>query len=303
LKLWLQLGLALGAAITCPNASSQNQSSGKPSPAQLPEAAQESPAAGLARNIISLEFREEVTQGNQSRPTVVRRPVGTAFLVSTPEALYLVTASHVVAREQDLYAMVPTLDPSRKLHQLLELHLPKDRWVRHPALETPTHYGVDIAVMKIPQPKRHIAAMSYCVQDCPPGFLNQFALTDPELALPVIILGFPLGLGMSLKEPAPMVRLGIIALQPEEEVFKYGNKYADSKTFFVDAKIFKGNSGSPIFEFPALRQGNLVGIVIGMNHILDLAIAEPVSRIRETIDQAKDQPVDFEPWSSAAPDP
>ena len=70
-------------------------------------------------------------------------------------------------------------------------------------------------------------------------------------------------------------------------------KYAEERCFIIDAEIFPGNSGSPIMNQTTLsdRKLQLLGLISASNIKMDFAIVEPVSRIREVIDLAKQQDI------------
>ena len=258
---------------------------------------QESFYAQSARCVIRLEHKEEVKKEGQTNPTTQRVWDGTGFFVQTAEALYVVTASHVAKKDYDLHARVPVLLPVTGKVQVMELRLPRERWVHHPQVGSASTRGVDVAVMRIPQlPIGQLVVLQYCPQNCPEKAFNQLD-KDPEPPLQVMVFGFPLDIGLQLKEPRPMGRQGIVALRADEEFIQVEGKFAERRAFLVDAKIFPGNSGSPIVAIPPLSDRvHLVGLVIAANPNLDFAVAEPVSRIRETVDRAKNEPADFEAW-------
>lgn len=56
----------------------------------------------------------------------------------------------------------------------------------------------------------------------------------------VIIIGFPLGLGVEVNEEHPVIRMGIVA------------QYTGRETFLIDGVASRGNSGSPVIavKFP-----------------------------------------------------
>lgn len=67
--------------------------------------------------------------------------------------------------------------------------------------------------------------------------------TDMPLGDDIFFLGYPLGLGVkNVPKLSPLIRTGIVAL-----------KNSDS-TFLVDANIYPGSSGSPVFYKPVIAQ-------------------------------------------------
>jgi len=54
----------------------------------------------------------------------------------------------------------------------------------------------------------------------------------------IVFLGFPLQIGVTSNRITPIARSGMVALRNEDE------------TFLIDANVFPGNSGSPVFFKP-----------------------------------------------------
>jgi hypothetical protein len=99
----------------------------------------------------------------------------------------------------------------------------------------------------------------------------------------VFFMGFPLRLGVSpLAKITPIVRAGIVAM-----------KNADS-SFLIDANVFPGNSGSPVFFRPCpfqfggegiltlgnVRPPKLIGILISIITYRDEAISRQTGEVR-----------------------
>lgn len=254
----------------------------------------------LGRAVIRLEHYEDVKKEGQDRSTRETKWDGTGFFVKTREDLYVVTARHVVETGYDLHARVPVSIAGGRT-EVMELRLPRTQWVFHSNGASPTTHAVDVAVMKIPQNNRGgVVVIRYCPGECPKDEYNQLEL-DPVPPQQIMVFGYPLDIGFQLSQPRPMGRQGIVAFQAEEEFIKYSLKgvvkYAEENAFLVDAKLFPGNSGSPILRVPILgRKVYLVGLVVASNERLDFAIAEPSSRIRETLDLAQNSTEDFQAW-------
>jgi len=121
---------------------------------------------------------------------------------------------------------------------------------------------------------------------------NQLPQVDPEPPRPILVFGFPVDIGFELLEQRPLGRLGIISMKTEKRFIKVnGNKYAEERCMVIDARLFPGNSGSPVMSQPGLTEGiELFGLVIATSNALDFGVIEPVSRIREVLDLAKSKP-------------
>lgn len=68
----------------------------------------------------------------------------------------------------------------------------------------------------------------------------------------VLIVGYPLGLGVNISSNTPVARRGIVALRPTADGF-----------YLVDGNVSRGNSGSPVYSVP---EGKFMGLVIGFHN-------------------------------------
>ena len=105
-------------------------------------------------------------------------------------------------------------------------------------------------------------------------------------------------------EQRPFVRSGIIGMRTGKKFLRLKhagtNKFVDERCVVIDAAVFGGNSGSPMTNETSTLDPDfhLLGLVVGTNSTLNHSIVEPVSRIREVLEQAKNQdPDDFVFWS------
>jgi hypothetical protein len=247
------------------------------------------------RSIFRLEHLETITRPGQATPDIVLRSDGTAFTVQHNGEAFLVTARHVAEIPYDLRARVPAKRKDTGVTQIIELRIPKESWIFHeqgprevPEGSTTIRFmAVDVAVAPLPWPKDYdLVVFLYCDQ-CSSDESNQLATTDPTPPTPVLISGFPADLGLTVQEQRPLFRSGIVALLASSRFLHIGNAYADERSFVVDRRVQRGNSGSPIFNMnPFSGAITLVGLVSAANEAWDFTIATPVSRIRETINRA-----------------
>lgn len=231
---------------------------------------------------------------------------GTAFFVHTGNKLFVVTARHVAEKNYDMQARVPTKHDSTGQIEVVQLRLPRDRWVFHPQQgDSVTHY-VDVAAMRLAGIKnREIRAFLYEPAASGESESNLLPLEDPVPPQAVLVFGFPLDIGFNLLEQRPFGRLGIVSMTAGQKFLrmKLNNnlKFVESRARIIDVEAFPGNSGSPIIIqlTPYNKKPQLLGLLVGTNIMLDFAIIEPVSRIRETLDIAKSQSIEgFECWFS-----
>lgn len=253
----------------------------------------------LCRGIIRLEHNEEIKEKSSNKITNITRPDGTAFFVRSGDDLFVVTARHVVEKEYDLHARVQCKNRITGDNEVILLKLKRDKWVFHPEDESIDTNYVDVAVMKIGWiPDRGIKHFRYELPNTEEANQNQLPFEDPLPPDSILVFGFPLDIGFKLSEQKPLGRLGIVSMVTGNKFLKINNKFAEEKAMIIDAKMFPGNSGSPIIIQLSLLQPEikLLGLVIAMNENMDYGVIEPVSRIRETIETAKEGPKNIDCW-------
>ena len=238
----------------------------------------------LSRAILRLERVAEVTENGKKVPALA--PAGTAFMVGYKDKFFVVTARHVVSDKFDLLMRFQATDNDKKNHTV-SFVLPKDKWVFHPNSGDKETHPVDVAVMKISvMGSQPIAGFNYD----PAGADNQLPLVDPEPPEAFLLFGFPGDIGFELLEQKPMGRLGIISMKTGKKFLKIGDKFAEERSIVVDTRAFPGNSGSPVFSTSGNRP-KLLGLLSASNADMSYSIIEPVSRIREVVELASQQPV------------
>jgi len=200
-------------------------------------------------------------------------PFGTGFITEYENFNILVTCKHVVFdKEQKNY--IPNLYTSfnqkdgtlgRRSLEALKNDLGIN-WFFHKNPE------IDLAIMPfgIDQTKDDIKRMGKDLFE---------KIDDLAAGEEIFFLGFPaLGIKMD-KNIKPIVRSGIIAL------------IQDDKTFLIDANVFPGNSGSPVFLKPSvmdfqtntlgqIRPAKFIGIINSYLPYHDVAISPQTKRPR-----------------------
>ena len=249
--------------------------------------------AQLNRAVIRLEHVEVVHQEKAAAPIVRNVPDGTAFFVTSGNELYVVSARHVVEKPYDLHARVQSKDRKTGQIEVILLELPRNGWVYHDNFGDADTRFVDVAVMKIPWIKsRSIKHFRYESKGSKDKDKNQLPFEDPEPPRPILVFGFPGDVGFQLLGQKPLGRLGVISMKTGKEFLKFdAKKFAEERCCLIDARMFPGNSGSPVMNQPRLGDSKpkLLGLVIASNTSLDFGVIEPVSRIRETLDLASDK--------------
>jgi S1-C subfamily serine protease len=228
--------------------------------------------------------------------------LGTGFFVDDEKGeTFIVSARHVVDCHCDLRARVPSMVTATGKSEVVELRLPYARWIFHPAAGDKQMADTDVAVMRLPGIKdRSIVTFMYCKQDCPKDTYNQLA-DNPSPPDQIVIFGFPLDIGFTLKEPRPMTRVGVVSLISDDPFIYIDNPDGSKKlmpggAYLIDARMFGGNSGGPVIVSNPFQQIRLGGLVTATNRSLDYGVATPVSQIAETLDKAKNSDADYGAW-------
>ncbi|MGA2682005.1 MAG: serine protease [Candidatus Bathyarchaeia archaeon] len=196
-------------------------------------------------------------------------PVGTAFLIDFHGTVALVTAKHCVFDRRG--------KPERELYLLSNcmggggIYFPLDELKSKFNLSWKTLGEYDIAATIFVQATEAKEDVSKFNVDSLESSSNIVEGND------VYFLGFPLCLGVSPNAKiTPVVRNGVVALRNED------------KSFIVDANIFPGSSGSPVFLKPnpfdvdwrglrlatKLSSPKLVGIITSYLPYTDVAISQ-----------------------------
>lgn len=284
LALCIALGTLVCIALGVPSSGLSDES----------ETEKESFYQQLSRVVIRLEETVPVDRSGRTKT----RPVGTAFFVKFDDRTFLVSARHVADRPNDLHARVASRRLDTGETEVMELRIPADAWVFHRQDQKKIRVGsrvhvvaaIDVAAVMIPNLKEgRVIAIEYCPDPCPEGGTQQFADADPEPPEMVLVFGFPADVGFSLLEQRPIGRLGIISMATSEPFLRrQDGLLMDSRVVLVDAPIFGGNSGGPVFQRPENRKPLvLLGLISATNSTLSYAVAEPVSRISEAVEYAR----------------
>ena len=254
----------------------------------------------LSRAVIRLEHSEKILKEGSNELINTNVSNGTAFFIGNTEDLFIVTARHVVEKDYDLHARIQCKNRITGETEIILLKLKKDKWVFHPKDESIDTNYVDVAVMKIGWIiDRDIKMFRYELPNTEVANQNQLPFEDPLPPESILIFGFPLDIGFKLSEQKPLCRLGIVSMVTGKKFLKTENgKFADEKTILIDSNMFPGNSGSPVIKqlLPFASEIKLLGLVIAPNERMNYAVIEPVSRIRETIEIAKEGLKNIDCW-------
>lgn len=163
-------------------------------------------------------------------------PHGTGVLIQYKKVFFLATCKHVVCKpdgsfHKDLYATINKKDGTTSRKKIDDVHKQHGlSWYFH---DDPK---VDLALSAI--------SVDLSLEDLKVISEEIFEdFSNIPLGDDIFFLGYPLGLGVqNVPKLSPLVRIGVIALKNSD------------KTFLLDANVYPGSSGSPVFYKPVLAQ-------------------------------------------------
>jgi len=215
------------------------------------------------KTIVSIE-REVVGKSAQA--------VGTGFLLTTPRShLVLVTARHVVVDQNKLIRTGLAYRLNRRSGSSL---LFSESAFEHVAGNWFISQSADVACRFIAtSDELDLASLSYS------SLLPQVQVRP---GAPLLVPGFPMGLRSEVYA-SPIVRRGIVALSEQSELL-------------VDASLFPGNSGGPVFYVPffkvapplqsaSLSENRVIGLVSENISYVETAVSEQTGKARITFEQ------------------
>lgn len=211
---------------------------------------------------------ERAHQGEKGREFI---PIGTGFITEYGKFNVLVTCKHIVfdLTEKQL---LPNLFVSFNLRNGTRARRSFDEMKQNYSMEWlfSEDESVDLALMpyEINEQTDDVRRMG---RDLYESIDNLFEGDE------IFFLGFPLGIDTGIQNALrPVVRQGIISLIQQD------------KNFIIDAHVFPGNSGSPVFLKPAIidfktqtfRAAKFIGIINSYIPYLDTAISLYTKRPR-----------------------
>lgn len=192
-----------------------------------------------------------------------KKSIGTGFLIAkkvndTSQQIFLVTNKHVIAKADNAGKIIGKFTTASFSFVKNENNIPKlgdsvvintenltDMFLQHP------DENVDLAICNISdlynqlnQNKQNIFIRTIPIEMIPPENENFDAIED------VLFVGYPNGI-FDMKNHLPIMRRGITASP-------YNVDFNGGKKFLIDAQVFPGSSGSPVFiKEQNLRNGTL----------------------------------------------
>jgi len=203
-------------------------------------------------------------------------PLGTSVFLIHRNVHYLLTNSHI-ARVKSLYARLRCRGTNKPFIRLCIDSMCTS--TGFPWLHSRSH---DIAVVPLFVPNG-LLALQDTIDHSAVGvsiFKGWEYVSEGD---EVYVLGFPMALGTS-QQYSPVYRIGIVALKEQ------------SGQFLIDARVYPGNSGGPVFLKPSLidfhnltvgkvTQAYFVGIVSAYLPYTDVAVSQQTQRPRVTFEE------------------
>ncbi len=202
--------------------------------------------------LIDEQFRKCATYvlGNARDPqtsAIGKRLFGTAFFVTVSNAIYAVTAQHILDNSEEFGPLFVRLST---VNSYVDFEAPQSAWARHPS--------TDVAAIRVPVPGN--AAFRSIDQS--------MLLTDQ------MVLDHRVGAGDELfftglfsehpgrEKVQPIMRFGTISMMPHEPIKVKDLRVASEiDAYLVEARSWGGHSGSPAFVYyPAYRFGNSLSV-------------------------------------------
>lgn len=183
---------------------------------------------------------------------------GTSFIFHDPASdsgheLFLVSNKHVIESGWNAHVFFTqqSSDGTPLLGEPFMVHIEgfSAQWHGHPEED------VDIAVMPL---SWHLDLIA---KDDRRTFIRPITLDDLaseddlarlDIASPVLFIGYPNGM-FDQKHYTPIVRQGFLATPPELD-------FNDEPVFLIDASVFPGSSGSPVFAYDHSWDGHVVSV-------------------------------------------
>ena len=187
-----------------------------------------------------------------------KKNIGTGFLIAkkinnVAQQIFLVTNKHVIAKEDDTgkivgkfskasFSFIKNEDNHPKLGDFVAINVDNltDMFLQHP------DENVDLAIYNISDlyNKENIFIRTIPIEMIPKESEDFDAIED------VLFVGYPNGI-FDQKNHLPIMRRGITASP-------YNVDFNGDKKFIIDAQVFPGSSGSPVFiKEQNLRNGTL----------------------------------------------
>jgi hypothetical protein len=214
----------------------------------------------VPKSVLRLECKVE-TDGKDDF-----RPIGSAVLTTYEEFNILVTAKHLVRDGRDLTVSFTKKTGAIGRRSVLEAKaITNTGWFEHPSADVaiipfPVHRSED-DVLRIPSE-------------------HWQCFDDVLVGSDVFVAGYPMGLS-DLGAVLPLLKTGIVSLKRSDRML------------VLDADVFPGNSGGPVFSKPSaidystgqvilgnIQPARLVGIVSAYVTYRDMAISEQTRKPR-----------------------
>ena len=199
---------------------------------------------------------------------------GTAFIFAFTEEntqyLFLVTNKHVI-KNSTIGRFFFTLGDgdTPKIGERFDVQIEafSTRWYGHPAPDVDVTIMPIVPVLKAIEQQGHKAYFRSIPHDLIP---TDEQIAELDVLEELVFVGYPSGIFDS-KNLMPILRRGTTATPPQLE-------YEGRPVFLIDASVFPGSSGSPVFVYNHGSYATRKGVTMGSRVLLLGIIAEVVVR-------------------------
>lgn len=199
-------------------------------------------AEAVATEALPCAFAVQVARTNHNNQ-LVWTLLGSGFLVAKSNATFGVTCDHVIAGAEKVLS-----EPNALKVIFVGLDTLSNGYVRFQCIPIHRNKGSDIAILTVKAPMTHEGKQLFDLKSQKIGEDMIGNETSLALGRGVLILGYPLGLGVEANQNRPIVRFGMVA------------QAADANKFLIDGMASHGSSGSPVFSLRVPRT-ELIGMV------------------------------------------
>jgi len=189
----------------------------------------------LKKNVFAVQIEGDLTNKKEDDDYII---IGSGFLITKNNLVVGITCSHVISKYIEI--------KEGKINYKKQLYVGLDTSEGYKRFHVDVAYidaDMDFALLL---PKKEKAEDKITLSNL---VLNESYLGKNDLIIEgkgILIIGYPLGLGIEYNKNFPVVKFGIIS------------QYTKQNYFLIDGVANPGNSGSPVYS---LKDGKIIGMV------------------------------------------
>jgi len=258
-------------------------------------------------------FAFRISESNKKAILLIENPkkntYGTGFIVKKGEWSFLVTNKHLIEGTDTAYVKFAEETKAKEVRisgKGIPLFLKKDN-----KITWKSHSDEDIDIAVIPMLRENlgrpadIAAIRYAIL-LTDSMIDSIGVNEGD---EILLIGFPFTQPRDLPF-YHIARKGLLALLTRDKIYiKIDGKILHENIYLIDASVFPGDSGGPVFvwhdkkpyllginfgnqfriETDTLNLLDTLKVSVKQKHYIDLGLVLPADRIREVIDSFKSE--------------